>query len=164
MMSLLSRRTIDEDWDQIKSIYLEGISTGNATFQKEAPPKEQWFSGHVSECSIVCIKEDNIVGWAALSKISSRAVYSGVAEVSIYIKQSERGKGIGDFLMKELIEVSENNGFWTLQAGIFPENIPSLKLHFKHGFREVGRREKIWKMNDKWRDVMFLERRSIKII
>ncbi|WP_240422139.1 GNAT family N-acetyltransferase [Paenibacillus periandrae] len=163
-MTLLSRKIIEEDWDQIKSIYLEGISTGNATFQTEAPPKEQWFSGHVSECSIVCTRENIILGWAALSRISARAVYSGVAEVSIYIRQAERGNGVGDFLMKELVELSEMNGFWTLQAGIFPENIPSLKLHYKHGFREVGRREKIGKMNELWRDVMFLERRSSKII
>ncbi|MEK3917975.1 GNAT family N-acetyltransferase [Paenibacillus sp. FSL H7-0331] len=96
----------------------------------------------------------------SLSRISTRSVYSGVAEVSIYIKQTERNKGIGKLLMSELIDLSEKNGFWTLQAGIFPENISSLKLHIKFGFREVGRREKLGKMNDQWRDDLLLERRS----
>lgn len=150
----------EADWEEIRAIYLEGIQTGNATFQTNAPSKEQWFEGHVQECSVGYFQDKKILGWATLSKVSSGCVYSGVAEVSIYVKQSERGTGIGDLLLKSLIERSESQGFWTLQAGIFPENIASIKLHMKNGFREVGRREKLGKMNDLWRDVILLERRS----
>lgn len=150
----------EADWEEVKAIYLEGIQTGNATFQSEAPSKDQWFEGHVNECNVGYFQDNKMLGWATLSKVSSRCVYSGVAEVSIYIKQSERGRGIGDILLKSLIEKSESQGFWTLQAGIFPENIASIRLHMKNGFREVGRREKLGKMNDIWRDVILLERRS----
>jgi L-amino acid N-acyltransferase YncA len=159
-VTLIIRNVIEDDWDQVKMIYLEGIATGNATFQTEAPPKDQWFNNHVLECSFVCILDNTLVGWAAISKVSTRSVYSGVAEVSVYISQSVRGKGIGYSLLHKLIEFSELNGFWTLQAGIFPENEASLKLHYKNGFREVGRRVRLGKMNDVWRDVILLERRS----
>lgn len=149
-----------EDWEQAREIYLEGISTGNATFQKEAPTWENWDNGHIKECRIIACLNDKVLGWAALSSVSSRSVYTGVAEISIYVSQSSNGKGIGSKLLKSLIEFSEKNGFWTLQAGIFPENIPSLKLHSKYGFREVGRRERIGKMDGVWRDTLLLERRS----
>lgn len=159
-MSINIRQFTHDEWDYVKAIYLEGIQTGNATFQTEAPSKEQWFEGHINECNVGYFQDNKMLGWAALSNVSSRCVYSGVAEVSIYIKQTERGKGIGDILLRSLIEKSESQGFWTLQAGIFPENIASLKLHLNNGFREVGRREKLGKMKGIWRDVILLERRS----
>ncbi|MFC0023073.1 GNAT family N-acetyltransferase [Neobacillus cucumis] len=152
-----------EHWDQIREIYLEGIATGNATFQKVAPSWEEWDSSHVKECRLVARLEEKVLGWAALTPVSGRCVYAGVAEVSIYVSQSNYGKGIGSRLLNSLIEQSEQNGFWTLQSGIFPENVASLKLHSKHGFREVGRRERIGKMDGVWRDTVLLERRSNKV-
>jgi L-amino acid N-acyltransferase YncA len=154
---------IPADWKQVKSIYLEGIATGNATFQHEAPSWGNWNDGHLSDCRYVARAEGKVVGWTALSPISSRCIYSGVAEISVYVSECEKGMGVGSKLVKTLIENSEQKGFWTLQAGIFPENIPSLKLHHTLGFREVGLRERIGKMNGVWRDVLLLERRS-KII
>lgn len=148
------------DWEAIKEIYEEGIRTGNATFQTEAPSEEQWFESHVPGCTLVCESGQTVVGWVALSRISSRPVYAGVAEVSVYVKQALKGTGIGGSLMDELIRRSEEQGFWTLQSGIFPENMASVKLHLKHGFREVGRREKLGAMGGVWRDVLLFERRS----
>lgn len=147
-MSYTIRHFNRDNWDEIKEIYLAGIQTGNSTFLTEVPSREQWFEGHINECNIGCFEGEKMLGWAVLSKVSPRPVYSGVAEVSIYIKQSERGKGIGNMLLQKLIEVSESHGFWTLQSGIFPENTASLKLHLKNGFREVGRRQRIGKLND----------------
>ncbi|MTI59369.1 MAG: N-acetyltransferase family protein [Firmicutes bacterium] len=153
-----------EDWEEVKEIYLEGIKTENSTFQTKAPSWKEWDKGHSSECRLIAKEGDDVLGWAALSPVSSRCVYSGVAEVSIYIGSQYRGNGIGTNLLKELIETSERNEFWTLQAGIFPENKSSLLLHKKCGFREVGIREKIGKMkNGEWRDVVLLERRSNKV-
>jgi L-amino acid N-acyltransferase YncA len=148
------------DWEQVRQIYLEGIETGNATFQTEAPSWESWDQDHLSECRIVARAEGQILGWAALTPTSGRPVYAGVAEVSVYVGKSNIGKGIGSKLMKDLIELSEEKGYWLLQSGIFPENKTSLKLHNKFGFREVGRRERIGKMNNIWRDVILVERRS----
>jgi phosphinothricin acetyltransferase len=152
-----------EDWEQVREIYCEGIATGNATFQTEAPSWEDWNIGHIKECRIVARLDDKVLGWAVLSPVSSRCVYAGVAEVSIYVSQSSKGNGIGSRLLKSLIELSEQNGYWTLQSGIFPENVASLKLHRKHGFRQVGRRERIGKMDGVWRDTILLERRSNKV-
>ncbi|MEH7336444.1 N-acetyltransferase family protein [Neobacillus drentensis] len=152
-----------EDWQQVKNIYLEGIATGNATFQKVAPSWEEWDNGHLTNCRIVARFEGTILGWAALSPVSSRPVYSGVAEVSIYVSQTSSGKGIGSKLLQALIDVSEEKGFWMLQASIFPENALSLQLHKKYGFREVGRRERIGKMDGVWRDTILLERRSSNV-
>jgi phosphinothricin acetyltransferase len=149
-----------EDWEQVRNIYLEGIATGNATFQKEAPTWEEWDKGHITNCRLVALTEGTVVGWAALSYISSRSVYAGVAEVSIYVSQKENGMGIGSKLLKSLIECSEQEGYWMLQSGIFPENLASLKLHKRYGFREVGRRERIGQLNGIWRDTLLLERRS----
>ncbi|WP_306298938.1 GNAT family N-acetyltransferase [Bacillus sp. OV166] len=117
-------------------------------------------SGHIKECRLVARLEDKVIGWVALNPVSERCVYAGVAEVSIYVSQSNNGKGIGSRLLNSLIEQSEQNGFWTIQSGIFPENVASLKLHSKHDFREVGRRERIGKMDGVWRDTILLERRS----
>jgi L-amino acid N-acyltransferase YncA len=154
------------DWPAVAAIYQEGIDTGGATFET-APPSnwEEWCKAKINACSLVARADESIVGWAALGPASSRRVYAGVAEVSIYIKAEMRGKGIGSRLLEELILASEANGIWTLQAGIFPENQASVTLHLRHGFRVVGVREKLGCMEfgpyqGQWRDVLFLERRS----
>ena len=149
-----------EDWEEVREIYLDGIATGHATFQKHAPAWGEWDNSHNAECRIVARSGGEVVGWAALSPVSSRCVYAGVGEVSVYVSQKHKGKGIGSLLLKSLIDISEQNGFWTLQSGIFPENEGSLAIHKKHGFREVGRRERIGKMDGVWRDTILLERRS----
>jgi phosphinothricin acetyltransferase len=153
-----------DDWPAVGEIYKQGIETGNATFQQSVPGWEEWDKNHIKFCRIIAESAGQIAGWAALTQVSERYVYSGVAEVSIYISQHHRGIGIGRILLEKLVEESEANGFWTLQAGIFPENIPSIELHKKAGFRVVGHREKIGKMNGIWRDTILLERRSRKII
>jgi L-amino acid N-acyltransferase YncA len=147
----------------VKEIYLEGIATGHATFQTDAPAWNEWDKSHLIHSRIVVADGNNIAGWAALTPVSGRCVYAGVAEVSVYVAAVCRGKGVGDLLLKELIKESEANAIWTLQAGIFPENEASLNLHEKNGFRIVGTREKVGKMNSVWRDTVLLERRS-KII
>jgi len=148
------------DWDAVRSIYLEGIATNNATFETDVPDWEVWDSAHLSACRLVAREGGTVVGWAALSRVSARAVYAGVAEVSVYIASSIQGRGIGGALLRRLITEAESEGMWTLQAGIFPENTASIKLHRRVGFREVGRREKIGKLKGAWRDVVLLERRS----
>jgi L-amino acid N-acyltransferase YncA len=149
-----------EDWPVIKSIYMEGIATKNATFETDLPEWVEWNEEHLTSCRIVALDEQTILGWAALSPVSDRCIYSGVAEVSVYVSTIARGKGIGKQLLNELIRESEENEIWTLQAGIFPENQSSIRLHKEMGFREVGYREKIGKMDGVWRDVLLLERRS----
>ncbi|WP_261129795.1 GNAT family N-acetyltransferase [Bacillus sp. Marseille-Q3570] len=149
-----------DDWDQVRKIYKEGIDTGHATFETEVPPYEKWEHTHRRECRFVARSGKDVLGWAALSPVSGRCVYSGVAEVSVYVCQKNKGKGIGHQLLDTLVKCSENHGIWTLQAGIFPENMASITLHKKAGFREVGRRERLGKMAGKWRDVILLERRS----
>ncbi|KMJ59941.1 phosphinothricin acetyltransferase [Bacillus sp. LL01] len=148
------------DWSQVREIYQEGIATGHATFQTEAPSWEEWNQSHLAECRIVARTGDVIVGWAAMSPVSSRCVYSGVAEVSVYVAGNHGKKGIGSMLIQNLIESSEEHGYWTLQSGIFPENLSSLRLHEKFDFRRVGIRERLGKMDGRWRDVILLERRS----
>ena len=152
------------DWTQVSQIYSEGIKTGIATFQTQVPTWEDWNKGHISSCRVVLRRENKVLGWGALSPTSSRCVYEGVAEVSIYIGENYRGKGLGKVLLEELIKQSEEMGFWTLQSGIIRENTGSIKLHLKCRFRELGIREKIAKTEDgKWLDVVLMERRS-KII
>ena len=151
------------DWDQVRSIYLEGIREGNSTFETEAPSWEQWDEGHLQFARLVVRDGDKILGWAALSPVSKRSVYGGVAEVTVYVTESARGQGIGSGLLVALIHESERNGIWTLQASIFPENIASAKLHLQCGFREVGRRERIATLNGVWRDTLLFERRSTKV-
>ena len=150
-------------WSEVVRIYLAGIATKNATFETQAPNWNAWDAAHRKDCRLVAKLSDRIVGWAALSHVSSRCVYAGVAEVSIYVDAAYRKQGIGDALMTALIQESEIAGIWTLQAGIFPENIPSIELHKKHGFRILGMREKIGMMDGRWRDIAFLERRSMKV-
>jgi phosphinothricin acetyltransferase len=149
-----------DDWDQVKSIYLEGIATRNATFETEAPEWDQWDASHLPHSRLVARSGNSIVGWAALSPVSARRVYAGVAEVSVYVRQESIGQGVGGALLNSLISSSERNGIWTLQAGIFPENISSIALHSKCGFREVGRRERVGKLDGVWRDTLLFERRS----
>ena len=149
-----------DDWKSVAEIYRQGIETGNATFQQDIPSWNEWNNGHLKICRIIAEKDDEIIGWAALTSISGRCVYAGVAEVSIYVSNNHRDQKIGIKLLDKLISESEKEGLWTLQAGIFPENKPSLKIHEDLGFRQVGYREKIGKMNGIWRDTILLERRS----
>ena len=150
-----------EDWVVVANIYQMGIETGNATFEIEIPTWQEWNNAHLQSCRLAALTENNLVGWAALSAVSDRCVYGGVAEVSVYVEPEYNGKGIGTKLLQELIDQSEKEGIWTLQSGIFPENSASIKLHNKLGFREIGFREKIGKMNNGiWRDNIILERRS----
>lgn len=149
-----------EAWPDVARIYESGIATKNATFQTEAPAWEAWDVAHRKDCRLLALLDGRVIGWAALSNVSSRCVYSGVAELSLYIDSDFRGKGIGNQLMQALVQESEAQGVWTLQAGIFPENIASIKLHHKHGFRTIGIKERIGKMENTWRDVALLERRS----
>ena len=151
----------DSDWEEVAKIYLEGINTGIATFQNLIPNFEDWNKGHIKSCRLVAKSEGNVIGFAALSPTSSRPVYSGVAEVSIYIGENHRGLGIGHALMTSIVKLSEENNFWTLQSGIIRENAASIELHKKCGFREIGIREKVAKMdNGIWHDTVLMERRS----
>jgi L-amino acid N-acyltransferase YncA len=158
--SLIIEPLTVEHWDAVRSIYLQGIATGDATFQQTAPDWREWDEGHLSVSRIIARNEKKVVGWAALSAVSRRPVYAGVAEVSIYVAEEARGSGIGSELISSLIDHSEAAGVWTLQAGIFPENTVSLRLHKSAGFREVGLRSRVGCMHGRWRDVLLLERRS----
>ena len=148
------------DWEQVREIYLQGIATGLATFETEAPSWERWDAAHHPFARLAARAGGQLWGWAALAPVSSRAVYRGVAEVSVYVRDSARGRGVGRALLEELIAVSEANGIWTLQAGIFAINLPSLGLHRACGFREVGRRERIGQLHGVWLDTILMERRS----
>jgi len=150
----------EKDWQAVRSIYLEGIATGDATFETEVPHWEKWNKGHLTSCRLIARMRDQVVGWAALSPVSRRCAYAGVAEVSIYITASWRGKGIGRLLMQALIDASEKEGIWTLQSSMFPENGASLRLHESCGFRQVGIRERISRLKGTWRDTIIMERRS----
>ncbi len=163
-MSLLIREMMKEDWEAVNNIYQEGINTKIATFQTEVPTFEAWDQGHIKTCRLVAVVEGEIAGWTALSPISSRCVYAGAAEVSIYISEKFRGKGIGVRLLKELIEESEQEDFWTLQSGIIERNKASIALHQKAGFRMVGFRERIAKDCDGiWQNTVLMERRSLVV-
>ena len=148
-----------EDWPEVRHIYLEGIAGGNATFETAAPDWEEWNRRHLDACRLVLREGELVVGWAALSPVSSRAVYRGVAEVSVYVAKAFHGRGLGLALLSRLVRDSEAAGIWTLQASIFPENVASIALHQKAGFRIVGRRERIGQMHGIWRDTVLLERR-----
>ncbi|MEM7539614.1 MAG: N-acetyltransferase family protein [Chloroflexota bacterium] len=159
-----------EDWPDIRQIYIEGIRTGHATFQKEEEvlgieQGAEWFAGKIENLRFKVMDDDeSMLGWAMLSLVSSRPVYAGVTEVSIYLGDNARGRGIGTLLLQHLIRESEAAGIWTLQAGIFPENKASIRLHENCGFRILGIREKLGKMNGEWRDVAFMERRSTVVL
>jgi phosphinothricin acetyltransferase len=165
-----------EVWPSIREIYREGIATGNATFETELPDWEKWDRSHRKDCRLVAfepfekdseflipLEKLTVIGWAALSPVSARHVYRGVAEVSVYVAATARGRGVGKSLLKALVTESEAKGIWTLQAGIFPENTASVTLHKSCGFREVGVRNRIGKLENRWRDVVLLERRSTSV-
>ena len=160
---ILIRALEKADWSAVRAIYLEGISTGQATFETEAPAWEAWDATHFPAPRLVAVSDERVIGWAALGRISTRAVYAGEAEVSVYVADGARGLGVGRALLQKLIADSETNDIWTLQANIFPENTASLALHKSCGFREVGRRERIGRMKGVWRDTILLERRSNKV-
>ncbi|MEO0507715.1 MAG: N-acetyltransferase family protein [Bacteroidota bacterium] len=154
---------LSSDWPIVAQIYEEGIQTGIATFETQAPSYEDWDKAHETSCRLVAKKENTIMGWAAISQVSSRCVYCGVGEVSIYIGKAYRGQGVGLMLLKALIQESEAAGYWTLQSGIFPENKASIKLHERAGFRFLGKRERIAKINGIWKDNLLFEKRSTRI-
>jgi phosphinothricin acetyltransferase len=154
------RKMTSSDWPSVSAIYEEGIATGFATFEKTIPPYEAWDAAHLKACRLVVAKSGIILGWAALSPVSGRCVYGGVAEVSVYVGWASRGQGVGRRLMESLIERSEAEGIWTLQSGIFPQNRGSIILHEKSGFRFIGKRERIAKLDGIWYDNLLFERRS----
>jgi L-amino acid N-acyltransferase YncA len=158
--TILIRPMKASDWPAVAEIYKQGIATGNATFEQEVPSWKAWDHAHLKTCRLVAEIDGEIAGWAALSGVSGRCVYAGVAEVSVYISENHRGQKLGTLMLSQLIKESEQHNFWTLQAGIFPENEPSLKIHIDQGFRIVGLREKIGKLQGEWRDALMLERRS----
>jgi L-amino acid N-acyltransferase YncA len=153
------RALVPEDYPAVAAIFAEGVATGLATFETDAPSWAQWDAAHLAEHRLVAELDGEIVGWAAVVPYSRRAVYRGVAEESVYVAERARGRGVGRVLLSALIESARAGGLWTLQAGIFPENEPSLALHRSLGFREVGVRERIGQLGGAWRDVVVLELR-----
>ncbi len=152
------------DWPAVRRIYEAGIASGDATFEAAAPDWEAWDADHLAHSRVVASNGADVVGWAALSPVSGRCVYGGVAEVSVYVDPAAAGRGVGSALLAALVAASEEAGIWTLQAGIFPENEASISLHSKHGFRVVGVRERLGRHDDgRWRDVVLLERRSATV-
>jgi L-amino acid N-acyltransferase YncA len=157
------------NWAAVREIYQAGIDTGHATFESRAPDSfEQWIGGHVAPLCLVAIDGDTLLGWAALSRASGRCVYAGVAEESVYVAPTHCRRGVGRRLLQELISQSEERGYWTLQAGIFPENTASISLHRALGFEPLGLRRHIGRMGygpmaGRWRDVLYLERRSPRV-
>jgi len=148
-------------WEGVRAVYLEGLATGDASFETDAPGWELFDASHLPCCRLVALEGSQVAGWAALSPVSRRKVYEGVAEVSVYVGASFRGRGLGRALLSALVDESEAAGIWTLQAGVFPENAASVGLHKSCGFREVGRRERIGRTAEgRWRDTLLLERRS----
>jgi phosphinothricin acetyltransferase len=162
-MKTVVRALVASDWEAVRSIYLDGIATGQATFETEAPTWELWDRAHLPTPRLVAVANETVAGWAALSPVSRRHAYAGVAEVSVYVNSTTRGQGVGRLLLDTLITESELNGIWTLQASIFPENAASVSLHKSCGFREVGTRERIGKMKGVWRDTVLFERRSKRV-
>ena len=148
------------DWESVRDINQEGIATGNTTVEAHAPAWERWNSVHRPDCRLVARDGERVVGWAALSPVSDREAYSGVAEVSVYVADGSRGMGGEKLLLNSLVSTAEAAGVRTLQASIFMGNAASIALHFACGFRTVGARERIWRLNGRWRDTLFMERRS----
>ena len=151
---------VPANWEAVKEIYLQGIATRNATFQTDAPSWEEWDKSHLASLRFVGIIDEVVAGWAALTPVSGRCVYAGVTEVSVYVHEDYRGRGLGAALLEKLIAESEKQNIWTLQSGIFPENRASITLHERLGFRTIGYREKIGQMDGVWRDTVLMERRS----
>lgn len=154
-------RNLDvRDWKPVSEIYRQGIETKNATFEKSVPSWVEWMKKYLLSCSLVGELHKEVVGWAAISEVSARGVYKGVAEVSVYVASAHWNTGIGKELLFALIDESERRGIWTLQAVIFPENTQSIKLHKSCGFKKVGTRKRIGFMDGRWRDTVLFERRS----
>ncbi len=162
-MSVEIQAMTEADWQSVREIYLEGLATGLASFETDVPEWEHWDETYLADCRLIARQGDCLLGWAALSPVSSRCVYGGVGEVSVYVGEGARRQGVGRRLLSALVEASERAGLWTLQAGIFPENVASVTLHEKCGFRVVGRRERLGQYHGVWRDVLLLERRSTVI-
>lgn len=159
-MSVTIEPMTPADWDSVRAIYLEGIASGRSTFEVDAPSWEQWDEGHHPFARGVARLEDHVVGWAALSPVSRRRCYAGIAEVSVYVAAGQRGHGIGRQLLLAVIAASEQHNIWTLQGATFPENEASLRLQRACGFREIGRRERVAQLRGVWRDTVLTERRS----
>jgi L-amino acid N-acyltransferase YncA len=157
---MLIRKFYQDDFPEVQHIYQQGIDSGNATFQSIAKEWNEWDGSMLTSCRLVAIENGAVLGWAALSPVSNRCVYSGVAEVSVYVAIQAQGRGIGHLLLSELVKESESSNIWMLQSGIFPENVSSIELHKKNGFRVLGVRDKLGQMNGKWRNVVLMERRS----
>lgn len=151
---------VSQDWSEVCRIYLEGIASGNAAFETSAPSWESWDASHLKGCRLVARNAKGLLGWAALSPVSSRCVYAGVAEVSLYVGSGQRGRGVGSALLRKLVGSSEAAGIWTLEAQMFPENEASRRIHEKAGFEVVGVRRRLGRLNGRWRDVLMMERRS----
>ena len=148
------------DWPAVREIYLAGIATGDATFETSAPEWAAWDAAHLPDHRLVADGGGTVLGWAAVSPTSSREVYAGVVENSIYLAPEARGRGLGRALLDALVVSTERAGIWTVRTGIFPENVASLALHRRAGFREIGVRDRPGQLNGIWRDVVLLERRS----
>jgi L-amino acid N-acyltransferase YncA len=149
-----------QDWPAVRAVYEAGIATGNATFETDAPSREDWNAAHLPAHRLVAAEGDRVLGWAALAPISDRCAYAGVAEDSVYVAPDAQGRGVGRQLLGALVTGAEQAGIWTVQTGIFPENEGSVRLHQSCGFRVVGVRERLGRLNGHWRDVLLLERRS----
>ena len=149
-----------EDWEAVRRIYQEGMDTGLATLEVQAPDWANWNAKFLEKCRLVVEENNQVIAWATLSEVSKRYVYRGVAEVTIYVSLEHLGKGVGTLLLKALVEASEKENFWTLQSVIFPENVASIRLHERFGFRIVGKRERIAQRHGKWMDTVLMERRS----
>jgi L-amino acid N-acyltransferase YncA len=157
---LLIRKLERVDWPEVAEIYKAGIDSRNATFETEVPAWEAWDAAHLAEHRLVAVDDDRVVGWAAIAPVSDRCCYEGVAENSVYVAPDAQGRGIGRALLERLVTDAEQAGIWTVQTGVFPENAASVALHLACGFRLVGVRERLGRLDGVWRDVLFLERRS----
>lgn len=160
MENIIIRTMLPADWEFVADIYKEGIATGIATFETCAPSYEAWDAAHMKNCRFVAESNGKVIGWVALSPVSNRCVYGGVAEISVYVAGNSRGKGLGKLLLEHVIIASEKEGNWTLQSGVFPTNYGSIKVHEASGFRMIGKRERIGKLHGKWVDNVLFERRS----
>jgi phosphinothricin acetyltransferase len=159
-MDFVVEKMRGSDWPAVRAIYEQGIATGNATFETSTPSWQVWDAAHLPDCRLVARQRGQVIGWTALTPVSSRCVYAGVAEESVYVAESAWGQGVGKALLLALVDASEQAGIWTLQTGIFPENEISIALHKACGFRIVGRRERLGQLEGVWRDVVLMERRS----
>jgi phosphinothricin acetyltransferase len=149
-----------DDWDQVRRIFLDGLATGDASFEVEAPSREMWDQRHHRHSRLAARGDGRVVGWAALAPVSPRPCYAGVAEVSLYVAADWRGKSVGKRLLEALVVSSERHGIWTLQGATFPENLASLRIQQAYGFRVMGRRERVAQRDGVWRDTVLTERRS----